>query len=479
MLNAEFKQFTLQEDGTIMYQANSTNPLPGVKVGQIKKGETILSPQVDVDLPQGATFEAIDKDAAASHINAAVKWNIEQTLAPLVGMQKAPEQLQKEIEESISKNKAEKSEKETKEDIENEPEDTKKSDNVKLNYTAPENTSENNIETKTQEEPVSFSPAVTEIKNKLFEDFGTTGREGLEAAITNLGHNDRRILRSYRIRLGPILIFQPDLNKPAAVRMRALLWSLFNDKPLPAPVPNDGMVSVKIEEDTEENINKEFYRTIAYPVYGPRAIRIDMLDRVVNAVYEAADKGKFQAQHKMAEWLGTSIADLYKILEALGHTKLHDPAEELEKKAAQVEGANKDQSAPIEESLQTLKSPAQDVTPETKQEDSTPIAEDTTPEKQIEKPEIKSAEKPELATFRLKKGKAFKSQRSERKPFNNNKKPYSKDDKKPYKNDRKKGKRNKNENRTPRVMSTGPKPKLEDSPFAILEQLKIKGDGKK
>jgi len=41
---------------------------------------------------------------------------------------------------------------------------------------------------------------------------------------------------------------------------------------------------------------------------------------------------------------------------------------------------------------------------------------------------------------------------------------------------KKKGKRNKTTNRTPKVMSAGPEPKREDSPFAVLEQLKDRKD---
>ena len=55
-----------------------------------------------------------------------------------------------------------------------------------------------------------------------------------------------------------------------------------------------------------------------------------MLDRVICAVYDAAKEGKFQAPHQMAEWLGSNITDLYAVLEAMGHTKIYDPADEVD-----------------------------------------------------------------------------------------------------------------------------------------------------
>lgn len=145
--------------------------------------------------------------------------------------------------------------------------------------------------------------------------------------------------------MGPLLVFMPELNKPAAINLRAFLLSLWNDKPLPAEKPNDGIVSFSVEG---KDIDKDYYRSIGYPVYGPRSIRVDMLDRVICAVYDGAKDGRFQARHEMAEWLGSNIADLYAVLEAMGHTKTHDPLEE-KIKAEEAAAQDGDNSAPAAE----------------------------------------------------------------------------------------------------------------------------------
>ena len=296
------------------------------------------------------------------------------------------------------------------------------------------------------EETGELKPAVVEIANTVHAALGIVPREDLEDFIVQLDADDRKDLRSKKIRLGPILVFIPALNKPAAVRLRALLWGLYNDKDLPMECPKDGIVSFAVDEAA---IDKSFYQAIAYPVYGGRAIRIDMLDRVISAVYDAADKGKFQAQHKMAEWLGSSIEGLYAVLEAMGHTKIYDPADE-----------KKDEEAQVDESAKPM--------------ENDPIAVDEGEDKVPEEPktdEVKVQEqiKPELATFRLKKGKAFEKKQAGGKSFSNNKKPFNK-----KKNEKPKGKRNKSTNRQPKIMSVGPEKKMEDSPFAVLEQLKQK-----
>lgn len=288
---------------------------------------------------------------------------------------------------------------------------------------------------------VELTSPVKEITEKVYEALGILPREQLEDLIAKLDTDTRRILRSKRVRLGPILVFQPDLNKPAAVRLRGTLWSLFHEKPLPAPLPNDGVVSFKIDPD---NVDREFHQVIGYPVYGSRAIRIDMLDRVINAIYDQAQGGKFQAKHEMAEWFGCPIQDLYDVLSAMGHTKIHDPLEE----AAKAEAEKVEEAAP-----------AEDVP--------TPEAEKPEDTKEQPKDGEKKQEqvKPELATFRLKKGKAGGKASSA--------KPARKKADKP----KKKGKRSKNADRPKKVMSAEAKAKPEDNPFAVLQQLKAGNDG--
>ncbi|HOO81332.1 MAG TPA: hypothetical protein PK513_02380 [Alphaproteobacteria bacterium] len=288
---------------------------------------------------------------------------------------------------------------------------------------------------------------------QVYQALGIAAREQLEDLIGELDADDRQDLRAKKIRLGPILVFIPALNKPAAVRLRALLWGLWNDKDLPMDCPKDGIVSFAVDSKA---VDKAFYQAIAYPVYGGRAIRIDMLDRVISGVYDAAEGGKFKAAHQWAEWLGCSIEGLYEVLEAMGHQKVYDPAEAVEEAGREAQ------------SEVAVKSLEEEVVAEA---DAGNAAKD---EKALqEKPEQEKAEqvKPELATFRLKKGKAF----SKNKPV------FKQSQGKQGKNfkDKPKGKRSKTANRSPKIMSTGPEKRLEDSPFAVLEQLKQKSNEKK
>lgn len=303
------------------------------------------------------------------------------------------------------------------------------------------------------DEGEDLDEATRNICLKLKESMGTIPRQDIEEFVKDLTPETRAALRARKVRMGPVLVFIPSLGKPAAVRLRALLWTLWNEKPLPAPAPADGIVSFAIEKDSAGPL---FYRAIGYPVFGPRAIRIDMLDRVIGSIYDSAEKGMFRAKHEMAEWLGSSIPDLYAVLEAMGHKKIQDPAKE---KPAETDSATE---TPTEkEKVETTETPPPSAeTPETK------VKEESTTEA-VAEPEPKEPQKPELALFRLKKGKASGPAKTKR-PY---KKQQSSKNQQKKSGDNRKPRRKDNQ---PRVISASAKTNPEDSPFAILQQLKNK-----
>ncbi len=239
---------------------------------------------------------------------------------------------------------------------------------------------------------------VREIALKLFSGVGILPRGDVESLIETLDQEGRRVLRSKKVKMGPLLLFLPDLNKPAAVRLRALLWCLANDQPLPAPVPRDGAMSVLVAPTSR---NPDFYRAIGYPLFGPRAIRIDMLDRVISAIYDKAKDGKFQAQHTMAEWMGCPIADLYGVLEAMGHR--HIVSERVKPEVT---------APPSEEETASVPSvipQVEEVVVAQSSEGSETPAEADLPKKPLQK-------KPELDWFLLRRGKAHSDKKEQPRP---------------------------------------------------------------
>ncbi len=418
MLNSKADQYCLSEDGFMLWQSKPGSPLPGEKVAQLVKGDHALKPSLDI--LENEITKDLDKDAALRELKHWLNMHLSTVLESLVAL--GAEQGMQDSDDPVK--------------------------------------------------------AIASI---VYDGLGIVPREELEVHIQKLDTEQRAQLRQKKIRLGPVLVFMPLLNKPAAVRLRALLWSLYHDKDLPAKVPADGIVSVAIEDS---NADPKYYRSIGYPLYGGRAVRIDMLDRVINSVYDHAEKGKFQARHEMAEWLGCSIDSLYAVLESMGHTKVYDPQDEKKDESKDDAAASKDQTADTGSEQPSEKAGAEkaDVQETAKVEDvkveGAVPAGDHKPEEAKEQVSQEDV-KPELATFRLKKGKAFETGKSGGKSFKGRKnKDFDKSKSKPHKGKKKgdkKDKKGKGE-REARVISFEAKPKEEDNPFAVLQQLKAKSD---
>lgn len=400
MLNADLKQFSLEKDGSILYRQDITNPLPGQPVGKVRKGSALLQP--DVEVQDSPLLEGQDREAVAVKLREFLAGHIGTVLEPLKGLE--------------------------------------------------------------AQEGEGVDGNVRGISFQLHESLGIRQRSELESMIAGLTPEGRKALRQRRVRLGPVLVFIPDLNKPAAVRLRALLWNVWHDKDLPAATPPDGMTSMKVE-----NADADFYRAIGYPVYGPRAIRVDMLDRVISAIYDSAKDGTFKAQHQMAEWLGCPIPDLYAVLEAMGH-------KQIEETAVKTAEASPDTTS------ETV------VPEETKSEDAVAPQTVTSEGEALEAPAVialaaegkpAAPAKPELATFRLRKGRAYgnTAPRPERKPRpqhasqGDRPKTDSRPPRKDHHKDKRKGKPEPREQKE-RVISAPSRVQV-DSPFAILKQMKI------
>jgi ATP-dependent RNA helicase SUPV3L1/SUV3 len=433
MLKADNKQFKLDDEGRILYQTIPNNPLPGSPVAHIRKGGNIFQP--DIDVLDSPLLEGQDKAAAAEKLREWLKQHIDTVLEPLIPL------VQEDGLEGTARG----------------------------------------------------------IAYQLLEALGILPRADLESLIAGLDESGRAALRARKVRLGPVLVFLPALNKPAAIRLRALLWSLWNGQNLPAALPPDGVTSFSV---ADKQVDPAFYRAIGYPVYGPRAIRVDMLDRVISAIYDGAKDGVFRADHKMAEWMGCSLPDLYAVLEAMGHRKIEEPAAVAETSVPETAPAPEEKPA-MEQPAETAseaKSGGEAAAEQLPLFADAPAEQPATEAKQAAPPK----EKPPLALFRLRKGRAYDRPRAERPDRPDRpprpERPERKDREKSQDRDQKARDRNRSrdkdkdrdrrdrddrprrkDSRPPREererVISAPSKATPDSPFAILQGLKVK-DGK-
>lgn len=384
MLDADDTHFTLLETGEITYQPLTGNPLPGTPIAVLAKGGDIYSPELALK-EEAEPLKGVEPVAAESRLKSWLGTHINTVLEPLTA----------------------------------------------LHATASEE---------------SFPASSRPIATAVYESLGVVPREDLSEETKELVADARRALRQKGVRLGPVLVFMPALGKPAAIRLRALLWALWNDRTLPVTLPRDGSVT---EQLTEKEVDRPLYQAVGYPVFGPRAIRADMLDRIVCEIYDSSAEGTFRAQHKMAEWMGCTIEELYDVLEALGHKKIEDaPAPETEAAVPVEEVAAAAQQAEV---------------PSEKQES-----------ENAEEVKIAPQEKPLLALFRLKRGSAIKQPR--RKP-DHKKNVNAPNEQKAKAQKRRPAAKKSSKPSAPRDYSAPAEQRPEDSPFAVLESLKQEKKG--
>jgi len=171
---------------------------------------------------------------------------------------------------------------------------------------------------------------------RLVENLAVLAREDVAEEVKSLSQEERSALRKYGVRFGAFHIFMPLLLKPAATELRLLLWSLIEEKEgrltranLPAP-PGQGLTSVAFDATTPRG----FYRTVGFRLCGPRAVRIDMLERLGDLIRErvfwrprfpeearpagSAEGGGYTIIPDMMSLVGCSGEEFQAILKSLG-----------------------------------------------------------------------------------------------------------------------------------------------------------------
>jgi ATP-dependent RNA helicase SUPV3L1/SUV3 len=172
---------------------------------------------------------------------------------------------------------------------------------------------------------------------RLSEGFGALRREAVTEEMRALDQTARAQLRGYGVRFGAFNIYFPALLKPASSELALILWVLKNGSArgldfaaLPEP-PRPGLTSLIADKALPE----DYYRVGGYHVCGPRAVRIDMLERLADQIRplvawrphpdkpDAAPKGAtgdggFRATPEMMSILGCSAGELGNVLQALG-----------------------------------------------------------------------------------------------------------------------------------------------------------------
>jgi len=190
---------------------------------------------------------------------------------------------------------------------------------------------------------------------QLTENLGVLKRERAAGEIKALDQTARSQLRKYGLRFGAFNLFFPLLLKPSAAELLLSLWCLkFGeaaglDRDALPETPRAGLTSIAVEE----GVPAAFYLAYGFYVCGPRAVRIDILERLADLIRpllswrktpEKADApkgatgdGAFTVIPEMMSILGCSADELSSVLRSLGFRSEQRPALEISKKPLEAE----------------------------------------------------------------------------------------------------------------------------------------------
>ncbi|MBY3754166.1 helicase-related protein [Azospirillum formosense] len=151
---------------------------------------------------------------------------------------------------------------------------------------------------------------------QLVENMGAMPRAPVAPMVEGLERADRKALSRHGVRLGVSHLYLTALAKPGAVELRGLLWAVKHRLSLPVPIPPPGRVSVEAT-----GAPPAFWDAIGYPEAGPRALRVDMLDRLETELLTAAKEGRAVAEPALAQMIGAKPEELGAVMKGLGYTR--------------------------------------------------------------------------------------------------------------------------------------------------------------
>ena len=161
---------------------------------------------------------------------------------------------------------------------------------------------------------IPLSGAARGLTFQLGEALGSIPRPAAAPQVAALSADDRKSLARLGVRLGMESIYMPALLKPPMARLRSLLWCIRHDCS-PVPTVPAGRTSLPVNGE----IPSAWYEAVGYRCLGPRAVRVDILERVAATARHSARQGEFALPADLPSLLGCSLEDADLVLKGLGY----------------------------------------------------------------------------------------------------------------------------------------------------------------
>ncbi|MFV2035161.1 MAG: disulfide oxidoreductase, partial [Halocynthiibacter sp.] len=179
---------------------------------------------------------------------------------------------------------------------------------------------------------------------RVSEALGILARDQVASDVKELDQDARATLRKHGIRFGQFTVFMPILLKPAATRLRLVLWALSEGHAEFCESPPPGLVTVPSAKDAPAGYD----RMSGFRQAGERAIRIDMLERLADLLRVENSRTGFEAKSDMLSITGMTLEQFADLMQGLGYKAQKGQRDKIKQAAplAEASGEGKDESGP-------------------------------------------------------------------------------------------------------------------------------------
>jgi ATP-dependent RNA helicase SUPV3L1/SUV3 len=278
LLMSDNAAFKFDNDGNILWQSNI--------VASLVNGENIYSPKININSSELLSDEQIKQ--IQLRIIEAVEGNIKSILSEAINLKDPAFQ---NIE---------------KKHFNNNQNEEKSAEEEKLPI-------------------INLSGKALGIAYEVYEGLGSAKTSSLSMSINTLSDDEKTQLAKLGLRLGIETIYLPNLLKPSAIKLRALLWSVFYQNFSDHGTPPDGRVSVVMQPEA----NHDFLRAIGFVPLGDLALRADIAERLSALIRLEARSGRFRITDAMLSIAGSTKIQMEKILYELNYVKVGEEPSNL------------------------------------------------------------------------------------------------------------------------------------------------------